>query len=98
ATTAACRRGHRRTVHFHTVDARVASDVVRLARNQSRAPAARTPEGHCMKNLTLIVHADTEQALADVLRGLPQVSGFTFTNVEDHGPQDERSTELSARD
>jgi nitrogen regulatory protein PII len=51
-----------------------------------------------MKNLTLIVHADTELALADVLRGLSQVAGFTFTQVEDHGPQDERDGELSARD
>jgi|SRR5581483_399484 nitrogen regulatory protein P-II 1 len=51
-----------------------------------------------MKNLTLIVHADTEQALADFLRGLPQVSGFTFTQVEEHGSQDERNSELSARD
>lgn len=51
-----------------------------------------------MKNLTLIVHADTEQALADVLRGLPQVSGFTFTQVENHGSQDDGNGELSARD
>lgn len=51
-----------------------------------------------MKNLTLIVHADTEQALADVLRGLRQVSGFTFSHVEGHGAQDERDPALSARD
>ena len=51
-----------------------------------------------MKNLTLIVHADIEQALADVLRGLKQVSGFTFTHVEGHGAQDERDPSLSARD
>ena len=51
-----------------------------------------------MKNLTLIVHADIRQALADVLRGLPEVTGFTFTMVEGHGPQDERDAFLSARD
>ena len=38
-----------------------------------------------MKNLTLIVHADIRQALADVLRGLPEVTGFTFTMVEATG-------------
>ncbi len=51
-----------------------------------------------MNILTLIVHADTEQALADVLRGLKQVSGFIFTHVEGHGAQDERDPSLSARD
>lgn len=51
-----------------------------------------------MKNLTLIVHADIRQALADMLRGLKEVEGFTFTSVEGHGPQDERDPVLSARD
>ncbi len=51
-----------------------------------------------MKNLTLIVHAEVQQALADRLRGLKPVSGFTFTTVEGHGPQDERDAFLSARD
>jgi nitrogen regulatory protein P-II 1 len=51
-----------------------------------------------MKNLTLIVHADIQQALADVLRARPEVTGFTFTSVEGHGPQDERDPSLSARD
>lgn len=51
-----------------------------------------------MKNLTLIVHADLRQALADVLRGLKEIEGFTFTSVEGHGPQDERDPSLSARD
>lgn len=51
-----------------------------------------------MKNLTLIVHADIEQALADTLRSLPQVSGFTFTQVEGHGAQADRDPTLSARD
>ncbi len=51
-----------------------------------------------MKNLTLIVHADIEQTLADLLRSLPQVSQFTFTHIEGHGAQDERDPSLSARD
>ncbi len=51
-----------------------------------------------MKNLSLIVHADIEQALADMLRGLPWLEGFTFTPVEGHGAQDERDPALSARD
>ncbi len=51
-----------------------------------------------MKNLTLIVHTDVRRALADVLRGLKEVEGFTFTPVEGHGPQDERDPSLSARD
>jgi nitrogen regulatory protein P-II 1 len=51
-----------------------------------------------MKNLMLIVHADLEQMLADTLRGLEQVTGFTFTHVEGHGTQDEHDAALSARD
>ena len=51
-----------------------------------------------MKYLTLIVHAEMEQALADTLRALPEVPGFTFTHIESHGPQDERDPSLSARD
>ncbi len=51
-----------------------------------------------MKNLTLIVHADIQQALADLLRTLPQVAEFTFTHIEGHGPQDEHDPSLSAHD
>ena len=51
-----------------------------------------------MKNLTLIVHANVQQALADTLRSLKQLSGFTFTPVEGHGAQDEHDPTLSARD
>lgn len=51
-----------------------------------------------MKNLTLVVPADIQQALADTLRSLEQLSGFTFTHVEGHGPQDEANPQLSARD
>lgn len=51
-----------------------------------------------MKKLTLIVHADVKEALADALRAMPEVPGFTFTPVEGHGPQEERDQNLSARD
>ena len=51
-----------------------------------------------MKNLTLIVHADSEQTLADTLRGFRTVRGFTFTHVEGHGAQDERDPQFSERD
>ena len=40
-----------------------------------------------MKNLTLIVHANGQQALADTLCSIKQASGFTFTPVEGHGAQ-----------
>ncbi len=51
-----------------------------------------------MKQLTLIVHADIKQALSDVLRGISQVSGFTFTHAEGHGSQQDRDPLLTARD
>ena len=51
-----------------------------------------------MKMLTLIVYADVKQVLADTLRGLKQVQGFTFTYVEGHGAQDGGDSALSARD
>ncbi|MEK6697708.1 MAG: DUF3240 family protein [Nitrospirota bacterium] len=51
-----------------------------------------------MKKLTIIVHADIKQSLADVLRAMPEVAGFTFTAVEGHGPQDESDIMFSARD
>lgn len=51
-----------------------------------------------MKLLTLIVHANTQQELADQLRNLKQVSGFTFSHVEGHGAQAESDPFLSARD
>ena len=51
-----------------------------------------------MKNLTLIVHANIKQPLADMLRGLKEVEGFIFTSVEGHGPQDESDPLLSVRD
>ena len=51
-----------------------------------------------MKKLTLIVHANTQQMLADTLRSIPKVQGFNFTHIEGHGTQDERDPTLSARD
>lgn len=51
-----------------------------------------------MKNITLIVHADIQRALADALHGFEQVTGFTFTQVEGHNRQDEYDPSLSARD
>jgi nitrogen regulatory protein P-II 1 len=51
-----------------------------------------------MKNLVLVVHANVQQDLADALRTLPQVSGFTFTRVEGHSVQTEQDDFLSARD
>lgn len=51
-----------------------------------------------MKNLTLIVHAEVKQALADTLRALKPVRGFTFTSVEGHGAHAGEDSLLSARD
>ncbi len=51
-----------------------------------------------MKNLTIIVHAGVQQTLADSLRALDQVQGFTFTHVEGHSHHSEEDPFLSARD
>jgi len=51
-----------------------------------------------MKHLTLIIHTSAQQDLADQLRSMEQVSGFTFSNVEGHGVQVESDPFLSARD
>jgi nitrogen regulatory protein P-II 1 len=51
-----------------------------------------------MKNLVMVVHADVQQRLADALRTLPQVAGFTFTHVEGHGPQSRHDPAVSDRD
>ena len=51
-----------------------------------------------MKHLTLIIHTSAQQDLADQLRTLEQVSGFTFCHVEGHGVQVESDPFLSARD
>lgn len=51
-----------------------------------------------MKHLTLIIHTNIQQELADQLRGMEQLSGFTFSHVEGHGVQVENDPFLSARD
>lgn len=51
-----------------------------------------------MKHLTLIIHTNAQQDLADQLRSLEQVSGFTFSHVEGHGVQVENDPLLSTRD
>ena len=51
-----------------------------------------------MKNLVIIIHANAQQDMADLLRGLEQIHGFTFSHVEGHGVQVEQDPFLSARD
>ncbi len=51
-----------------------------------------------MKNLTLVIHINIQQDLADQLRNMEQVSGFTFSHAEGHGVQAENDPFLSARD
>ena len=51
-----------------------------------------------MKHLTLIIHTSGQLDMADKLRSLEQVSGFTFSQVEGHGVQVETDPLLSARD
>lgn len=51
-----------------------------------------------MKKLTLIIHTNAQQALADLLRTIDQVPGFTFSHVEGHGLEVEEDSFLSARD
>ena len=51
-----------------------------------------------MKNLIMIVPAGAQQNVADALRALVQLQGFTFTRVEGHGSQAENDPFLSARD
>lgn len=51
-----------------------------------------------MKHLTLIIHTNMQQDLADQLRSMEQISGFTFSHVEGHDVQIESDPFLSARD
>lgn len=51
-----------------------------------------------MKNLVMIMNANAQQDMADLLRGLEQVQGFTFSHAEGHGVQAEQDPFLSARD
>lgn len=51
-----------------------------------------------MKSLTIVIHAGAQQALADSLRALDQVPGFTFTHVEGHSGHSDADPFLSERD
>ncbi len=51
-----------------------------------------------MKNLVMVVHASVQQELADTLRCLEQIQGFTFSHVEGHSSQSDQDPFLSARD
>ncbi len=51
-----------------------------------------------MKHLTLIIHTNVQQAMADQLHSLDQVSGFTFSHAEGHGAEVDSDPFLSARD
>ena len=51
-----------------------------------------------MKNMVLIIQASMQQDLADHMRTLTQVTGFTFSHVEGHGSQVEHDPLLSVRD
>ncbi|MBI3771794.1 MAG: DUF3240 family protein [Gammaproteobacteria bacterium] len=51
-----------------------------------------------MKVLTLIVHTNVQQQLADLLRTIDQVSGFTFSHVEGHGVEVESDPFITAHD
>ena len=45
-----------------------------------------------MKKLTLIIHTNAQQELADLLRTMDQVPGFAFSHVEGHGGEVENET------
>jgi nitrogen regulatory protein P-II 1 len=51
-----------------------------------------------MKHLTLTIHTNVQQDIADQLRNMEQVSGFTFSHAEGHGVEVESDPFLSARD
>jgi nitrogen regulatory protein P-II 1 len=51
-----------------------------------------------MKSLNIVIHSGAQQALADTLRTLEQVQGFTFTHVEGHSDHNDADPFLSARD
>lgn len=51
-----------------------------------------------MKLLTLIIHTNVQQDIADQLRSMEQVSGFTFSHAEGHGVEVDNDAFLSARD
>jgi len=51
-----------------------------------------------MKHLVLIVHANFQSELADILRSIDVIDAFTLATVEGHGTQSEDNQFLSTRD
>ena len=51
-----------------------------------------------MKMLTIIVHSDKQQQLANLLRTIDQISGFTFTHVKGHGIEVANDSFVAARE
>lgn len=51
-----------------------------------------------MKLLALIVNANLQSEIADILRSIEIIDGFTLTNVEGHGAQSENDPFISTRD
>ncbi len=51
-----------------------------------------------MKSLNIVIHTSAQQPLADKLRTLEQIQGFTFTHVEGHSEQSDNDPFLSAQD
>ncbi len=51
-----------------------------------------------MKHLIMVVHGSLQQELAERLRSLDPVQGFTFSHVEGHGTHVEHDPFQSARD
>ncbi|MEJ2362549.1 MAG: DUF3240 family protein [Gammaproteobacteria bacterium] len=51
-----------------------------------------------MKQLVMMVHANVQQDLADRLRAIEQVQGFSFSHIEGHGRHTGEDRNLSPRD
>ncbi len=50
-----------------------------------------------MKKLSIVIHSNQQQELADLLRSL-KLSCFMFSHIEEHSSQDKEDVFLSARD
>lgn len=51
-----------------------------------------------MKILNMVIHANMQHAMADLLRDIQVVKGFTFTPVQGHGSRVDTDPFLSNRD
>lgn len=51
-----------------------------------------------MKQLVMVVHSSVQQDLADRLRAIEQIQGFSFSHIEGHGRHTEEDRNLSPRD